>query len=341
MRDTLLQNRKVPLYERKVALNERKVALYERKVPLEHPQVSVVVPVYNGGDTIAACIDSILANTAVRVEVCVVDDGSTDGTAGICDHYAAQDGVCVVHQPNRGRSAARWAGVERCRGEWVTFVDADDTLPANALALLLAKASDDVDIVLGNGHLLTSDQRTLIPMPDFRHLAVRGYGTIGVPWGSLYRRSLLTPYVFDLPRDIFNGEDYIFWLRMVFATQKPVAIVRESVYIKGADHTSNSFVGTADYSYRLNELRKASIPDDCRQLFMADMLSDRITNLFAVAVSCRKNDWASSTFYNDILSDMKACGTGFTAKQSLFLHLPARWLRRLYSWGSNWISKMK
>ena len=295
--------------------------------------ISVVVPIYNSEDTIAACIESIQRQTVTDLDVLLIDDGSTDGSAAIIDSYAKNDNrITAVHQPNKGRTEARAEGVRRARGEWVSFVDSDDTLPPDSLELLSAKATDEVDIVLGNGHTLPGEQRQLIPMTDFRHLAVRAEGNIGVPWGSLYRRQLLTPWLFDIPRHIVNGEDYLFWLRLVFSTERPVAVVYESVYCKGAEHTSGTFKWTADYSQELNALRCASIPESLRNEYAADMLADRLENMFAVATWQRRQEWKSSSYYQAILSDAQRLNQPLTLKQCLFFALPSLRLRKFYSW---------
>ena len=282
--------------------------------------VSVVIPAYQSVDTIAECINSVLRQTYSDLELIVVDDGSTDGTGDIVDRLTAQHSrLHVIHQPNRGRSEARWAGVSAATGEWVAFVDSDDTFPPSALDDLMTAATNETDIVLGNGNSLHDEYRKQIPIDDFRHLAVRAEGTIGVPWGSLYRRKLLSRYLFDLPREVYNGEDYIFWLRLVFATEKPVHVVYKSVYQKGDDHTCSSFVWTADYCYRLNEYRKGSIPSDKHDEYLNDMLSDRIVNLFALASSQPRSKWKHSQFWADIVADMKKTRRSLTLRQRLFL----------------------
>lgn len=175
------------------------------------PDVSVIVPIYNSEDTIAVCIQSILSQTFTNLEIILVDDGSSDKSGSICDDYAIKDNrILVIHQPNQGRSKARSIGAENAHGEWITFVDSDDILPETAIALLYEKTDSNTDIILGNGYTLLNEHRDVISMSDFRHLAVRGEGTIGVPWGSLYRKVIVIPYLFDLPRHIINGEDYIF-----------------------------------------------------------------------------------------------------------------------------------
>lgn len=292
--------------------------------------VSVIVPVYNSADTIEACADSILRQSVGELELVLVDDGSSDGSGDICDDIARRDSrVNVVHQPNKGRTEARHVGVMTAGGEWVCFVDSDDTLPPDAIHHLLAGAGGDCDIVFGNGYSLAPEQRRCIPLDEFRHLAVRAEGMIGVPWGSLYRRSVLTPWLFDLPRHIMMGEDYLFWLRLVFSTDKPVSIVYENVYCKGDDHTSNCFRWTAAYCQELNELRKSSIPEELHDEYLSDMLSDRLANMYSVAQWSPRKEWADSPFYRELLSDLAACGKSIPIKGKLFLWLPSLRLRRL------------
>lgn len=86
--------------------------------------VSVVIPCYNGEAFLAEAIRSVLTQTHPPVEVIVVDDGSTDGSAGIAEAFGPP--VSVVHQPNQGESIARNRGMEAAKGEWIAFLDADD-----------------------------------------------------------------------------------------------------------------------------------------------------------------------------------------------------------------------
>jgi glycosyltransferase involved in cell wall biosynthesis len=91
------------------------------------PLVSVIVPVYNVEAYLAACVESLVAQTWPAVEIILVDDGSTDSSGGLCDGYEAAHGnVISLHKPNGGLSDARNFGVTRCHGDCVMFVDSDD-----------------------------------------------------------------------------------------------------------------------------------------------------------------------------------------------------------------------
>ncbi|HIH15848.1 MAG TPA: glycosyltransferase family 2 protein, partial [Candidatus Diapherotrites archaeon] len=99
-------------------------------------QASVIIPVYNGAETIAACIDSALKQDfKSRYEVIVVDDGSTDQTGEIVEGFGRK--VKLISQKNRGPAAARNAGARAAKGEFIVFMDDDCQADKNWLAEML------------------------------------------------------------------------------------------------------------------------------------------------------------------------------------------------------------
>ena len=297
--------------------------------------VSVIIPVYNAATTLDECIRSVVEQDTDNWELILVDDGSEDDSGKICDAWAAKDcRIMVRHKKNGGRSVARCNGVMMAKGDWCCFIDADDRIPQHALSMLTEKTADDTDIVFGNGYSI--NKKGYVDIETFRHLAVRGEGTIGVPWGTLFRKNLLTPYVFDVPRSFYMGEDYIFWLRIIFTTSKDVAVVYENVYTKNADTTSSSFVWTSDYAALIHAYRIDAIPHEKRGEFLTDTIADRIANLFAVTLFEKRSEWRTSKFYRQLREDMETTGIHFTAKQKIFLYLLSRKLKRIFSAVSNW-----
>ena len=92
-------------------------------------RISVIVPVYKAENFIHRCVDSILSQTFSDFELILVDDGSPDNCGVICDEYAEKDSrIRVIHQENQGQAAARNRAVTEARGEWVCFVDSDDSI---------------------------------------------------------------------------------------------------------------------------------------------------------------------------------------------------------------------
>ena len=95
-------------------------------------QISVVIPVYNMQHTLDRCVESVLKQTFDKMEVLLVDDGSTDGSAQKCDSWAEKDSrITALHQPNGGLSKARNTGIAHAKGDFLAFVDADDAIAPN------------------------------------------------------------------------------------------------------------------------------------------------------------------------------------------------------------------
>jgi glycosyltransferase involved in cell wall biosynthesis len=92
-------------------------------------KLSVVIPAYNSGATICRCISSVIDQDFQDMEIILVDDGSNDGTPYICNEYKVQDSrISVIHKPNSGLSEARNYGIEAAKGDYITFIDSDDSL---------------------------------------------------------------------------------------------------------------------------------------------------------------------------------------------------------------------
>ena len=91
------------------------------------PFLSIIVPIYNAEQYLEECLDSILCQELTDYELILVDDGSTDSSPAICDHYASSHSqVQVLHQQNQGLPGARQAGFAMATGEYIAFVDSDD-----------------------------------------------------------------------------------------------------------------------------------------------------------------------------------------------------------------------
>lgn len=104
-----------------------------RVLPRTEPMLSVVVPVFNVEDYLAECLDSLLAQTLQRMQIILVDDGSTDNSPAIMAEYAERDRrITIVRQTNAGLGTARNAGIKVARAPYLTFLDADDTVPTDA-----------------------------------------------------------------------------------------------------------------------------------------------------------------------------------------------------------------
>ncbi len=190
------------------------------------PKVSVVIPVYNVGGHLLACLDSIAAQSLKDIEVICVDDGSSDGSERLLDMYAASDPrFKVLHRRNAGVSAARNAGIEVASADVICFVDGDDLLaPLACEKVSLAFAEDpELDIVkfsaepfpeeLSNPWLegtLTLEDHLF---DGYSEKLVFEMNSRPFPWNGAYRTSFLRERGICFPVGITLGEDQIFSFR--------------------------------------------------------------------------------------------------------------------------------
>ncbi len=121
----------------------------KQSVSMSTPQVSVIIPCYNGSEDVTGAIDCALAQTNCAAEVLVINDGSTDRSAEVLDSYG--DRIRAIHQSNKGLAATRNVGIELARGEWVAFLDHDDLwLPGKLESQLKVAADQNADVVYTN-----------------------------------------------------------------------------------------------------------------------------------------------------------------------------------------------
>jgi len=165
---------------------------------MNRPVASVVVCCYNRGDRVSSCLESLVESTYPELELVLVDDGSTDDTAGVLERFRAahtDTPVTIVStEANLGVSAARNAGVDAACGELVFFTDSDCEVEPDWLERLVeAFGSGEVDAVAGR--VLNPTAKNLAEMACFGRSGVRGRRLVGGNMG--FRREVLLRYRFD------------------------------------------------------------------------------------------------------------------------------------------------
>ena len=130
-------------------------------------KVSVVVPIYNAEQYLKQCLDSIVNQTLKDIEIILIDDGATDGSAEICQQYLTDSRVTYYYKENEGLAAARADGLAKAKGEYIGFVDSDDWLELNAYEEMYAASRiNNADIVFcncvenENGHRFSPEMRS-------------------------------------------------------------------------------------------------------------------------------------------------------------------------------------
>lgn len=139
--------------------------------------ISIVVPIYNVEKYLRKCLDSIIAQTYTNYQVILVDDGSTDGSANICDEYVRKDVrfVCI-HKKNGGLSDARNVGIENATGELITLIDSDDYISKKYLENLYKNlVESNADISIGNYIKVYDNQQTI--QEDSNNHTLEVFGT--------------------------------------------------------------------------------------------------------------------------------------------------------------------
>jgi len=179
-------------------------------------KLSIIVPVYKVELYLRRCIDSILEQTFTDFELILVDDGSPDNCPTICDEYAKIDSrIIVIHKENEGLSAARNAGLDIAKGEYIGFVDSDDFVHSTMYETLYQTATDyEVDIVQcefmrvyendteiiselsGTHHISLYDSSELLH--DFFPNHV--WRLLGYVWRRIYKRGLFDSIRFPVGR---------------------------------------------------------------------------------------------------------------------------------------------
>lgn len=189
------------------------------------PKISIIVPVYNTETYLRRCIDSILSQTFKEFEILLIDDGSTDGSYDIIQEYAGLDlRIRGFHQENSGVTSARKLGVQKSRGEWVSFVDSDDELFPEALSVLYSYVRNNIDIIVSD----YSESR-IITGDDFVRMTLSSklYTSI---WGRLYRKQCVETQIDNISNKITIGEDSILNIKIGCNLNNNVSLIKHKVY---------------------------------------------------------------------------------------------------------------
>lgn len=204
----------------------------------EHPLISVIVPIYKVEKYLSKCIESIIAQEYSNIEIILVDDGSPDNCGKICDDFATKDTrIKVIHKENGGLSSARNAGIDIATGEYLGFVDSDDSIEPFMYKKLISSIIENktklavcaVNYVFENGKILTKSNlgenctfdfyQAMIEMNSHRIFDMGA-------WSKLYHRDLF----FDLrfPEGKLSEDYYIMY--KIFDRAQKISYVSTPCY---------------------------------------------------------------------------------------------------------------
>lgn len=229
-------------------------------------RLSIIVPVYNSEKYIAKCLDSIFGVRCDDVEVIVIDDGSMDKSGQICDNYAKKfKNIHVFHEANKGVSCARNLGIKHACGDYIMFLDSDDTLTENWCDVLSEISDKDlyfIDERLANGekellkYVLGRNEKGII---------------LSAPTSKIINLKFIKDAGISFKEDVIHGEDMLFLIELLCKTDN-VDSISEKIY--------NYNVRSGSLSHIFDERLFAS--DQIFHKYVADLNIDKDDKIYLI-----------------------------------------------------------
>ena len=222
------------------------------------PELSIIVPVYQAKSFLKNCVESILNQEFQDYELLLIDDGSTDGSETMCDEYAKEDNrILVFHQPNKGVSAARNLGLDHARGEYICFVDADDSIEKGLLSQCMQALKESNADLLHHGmtkNIWKGDSiinsipkysvhfQGLCNPPELKDLIIHNYAELSRNvFDYIFKKNLVGEIKFN--EKIPYSEDTIF-------VNEILAVTKNCYFLNVYGYQYNARTGSAAYRWQ-------------------------------------------------------------------------------------------
>lgn len=211
------------------------------------PLISVIVPVYNVEHYLEPCVNSILKQTYTNIEIILINDGSVDKSGEICDYFGNNfNNVYVIHKSNGGVASVRNLGIQKSKGEYISFIDSDDLVPPDFLEHLFS-LSDDSDVVIcdyiefddekeinnsilhnNNVERLTGEEMLgNLNNPKYNRLTV-------VPWNKLYKKKVFKNILY--PEGKVHEDEFV--IHHIYNNCNFISLSKEQKYFYRKGHIS-------------------------------------------------------------------------------------------------------
>lgn len=280
------------------------------------PKVSIIVPVYNAGEYIYRCLDSLVNQTLREIEIIIVLDCPTDGTDNVVEEYARKDNRIVVlrNEMNLNIGLSRNEGLKIAKGEYIGFSDHDDYSESNMYELLYNETIDEhIDIVISpfgydcdneineyfypNSNITIKEHFDLLIGYDHDLDSLKPFVRNGGIWNKLFKRTLIIDNkIFFQDNRLITFEDLLFLVHF-FSVAKDLKCVNKTLYyhVQGINNTARSY---KYYSYPLiisylNELKCFLHRHDFEQKFLRRFNE---TVVFYI-ISSILNEFANKAWY--------------------------------------------
>lgn len=192
---------------------------------MKKPLVTIIIPVYNTKEYVAACLESVMAQTYEEIEILIINDGSTDGSGELLQQYAKKDDrIRIFYQEeNKGVSRARNLALAHACGEWICFVDSDDRLAPNAVEILAETMEiPHTDLAVCGYHIQYPDVLWKQCFPEARWGKEEAFsgilaadGICGYLWNKCFKREIIEREGVRFDESIRVWEDVLFVMEYV------------------------------------------------------------------------------------------------------------------------------
>ncbi len=268
--------------------------------------ISIIIPIYNIEKELPRCLDSIISQENKQWEAILINDGSSDSSADICAEYCKKESrFRYIEQDNQGVATARRVGVEASTGDYIIFVDPDDSLPSGAIDALEGAMDDGVDIVISSYYIHTP-KRSYQKRFNYSQLTKEEWlrellldRAPHEPWAKIFRRSLFTPTSFP---SLKRGQD---WLSNIEVATRCRAIRYIDTPCYNYFHRDNSTMRKHKYGVESSEefcsrvgeiMQRSGTFKQCEEEFLRlelGQISIAMTKGAAVSV---KNHWVGEVY---------------------------------------------
>lgn len=259
--------------------------------------LSVIIPVYNVEAYLERCVTSIISQDYTNLEIILVDDGSPDKSGQMCDQYAEKDlRIRVIHKTNGGLSSARNAGLAVAKGDYISFVDSDDSIMPNMYSTMVRIIEENGLDILACGVRRIKKGKITEPVFDEKINIMTGYDAMvdclandgGAVWNKIYTKDAIGSVRFPEGR-IFEDSAVTY---LFMANSRKVGYISKAFYCyyyNGNSITQTSFKPKARWDYVLARqeafeyAREKDLPciPECQSIYVKALLSC-LTSLYAV-----------------------------------------------------------
>lgn len=251
------------------------------------PLVSIIMPVYNTGEILNKTVDSIRKQTFSDFELIIIDDGSREETAMLCDSFSAQDArIKVIHKENSGTCAARNVGIDIARGKYITFCDHDDVYDAKILEkeIELITGTDKCEMAIVGAIHICDDGKKLkysknISLADKNSVEkstakILRSGILGTVWNIMYRKTLIGETRFN--EKLKKGhEDIIFNIEIYQKTSSLIS-TDEILYYHYIRKSMSTSAGYHEEAIEAIKIANDGVCEICNSVFDKINIDDYI-----------------------------------------------------------------